>query len=92
MQSLYINLLGRTGGPDELTSWYSQIQTLGLAGIANGFLTSQEYRGDSVSGDIAAFLHRPATATEVGNFIATQTDLLGLEAAVLSTQEYFTNG
>jgi hypothetical protein len=92
VQSLYINLLGRTGGSDELASWYSQIQTLGLAGIANGFLTSQEYRGDSVSGDIATFLHRPATATEVGNLIATQTDLLGLEAAVLSTQEYFTNG
>jgi len=92
VQSLYINLFGRTGGPDELAGWYSQIQTLGLAGIANGFLTSQEYRGDSVSGDIAAFLHRPATATEVGNFIVTQTDLLGLEAAVLSTQEYFTNG
>ena len=92
VQSLYINILGRTGSPNELASWYARIQTLGLAGIANGFLTSQEYRADSVSADIAAFLHRPAAATELGNFIAMHTDLFGLETAVLSTPEYFTNG
>ena len=92
VQSLYINILGRTGSPNELASWYARIQAIGLVGIANGFLTSQEYRADSVSADIAAFLHRPAAATELGNFIAMHTDLLGLETAVLSTPEYFTNG
>jgi hypothetical protein len=91
VQSLYINLLGRTGSAAELALWNNDIQTVGLAGIANAFLTSQEYRADNVSADFTSFLHRPPSPTEISAFVAMPTDLLGIEAAILSSQECFTN-
>jgi hypothetical protein len=89
VQSLYINLLGRTGSASELAAWNSQIQTLGLAGIANSFLTSQEFRADNVNADFASFIHSPPSATQLSNFVGLPTDLLGIEAAILSTQDCF---
>ncbi|HEV3079110.1 MAG TPA: hypothetical protein VGY66_05000 [Gemmataceae bacterium] len=91
VQSLYINLLGRTGSAAELALWNNDIQPLGLAGIANAFLTSQEYRADNVTADFATFLHRPPSPPEISAFVAMPTDLLGIEAAILSSQECFTN-
>jgi Domain of unknown function (DUF4214) len=89
VQSLYINILGRTGSAGELAAWNNQIQTLGLAGIANGFLTSQEFRSDNVNTDFASFIHSPPSATQLTNFVGLPTDLLGIEAAILSTQQCF---
>jgi hypothetical protein len=89
VQSLYINLLGRTGSAAELAGWDSQVQALGLAGIANDFLTSQEYRADNVIADFASFLHRPPSPAAINNFVGLPTDLLGIEAAILSSQECF---
>jgi len=91
VQSLYINLLGRTGNASELAAWHNQIQTVGLAGIANEFLSAQEYRADNVNMDFASFLHRPPLASETSTFVNMQTDLLGIEAAILSSPECFTN-
>src|SRR5262249_28869690 len=48
VQSLYINILGRTGSTTELANWNNNIQTLGLTGIANGFSFSTEYRASNV--------------------------------------------
>jgi Domain of unknown function (DUF4214) len=87
VQSLYLNLLGRTGSAAELALWNNDIQTLGLAGIANAFLTSQEYRADNLRTDFAGFLHRPPSPTETSAFVGMSADLLGIEAAVLSSQE-----
>jgi hypothetical protein len=89
VQSLYINLLGRTGSASELAAWNSQIQTLGLAGIANGFLLSGEYRADNVNADFAGFIHSPPSSTQISNFVGLPTDLLGIEAAILSSQDCF---
>jgi hypothetical protein len=91
VQSLYINLLGRTGSTSELAAWDSQIHTLGLAGIVNGFLTSQEYRADNVIADFDSFLHRPPSPAAINNFVGLPTDLLGIEAAILTSQECFNN-
>jgi hypothetical protein len=91
VQSLYINLLGRTGSAAELALWNNTIQTLGLAGIANAFLTSQEYRGDNVSADFQQFLHRSPSPTETSAFVGMSTDLFGIEAAILSSGECFSN-
>jgi hypothetical protein len=91
VQSLYLNLLGRTGSAAELAIWNNTIQTLGLAGIANGFLTSQEYRGDNVASDFTSFLHRPPSAAETSAFAGMATDLLSIEAAILSSPECFSN-
>ncbi|HEV3079111.1 MAG TPA: DUF4214 domain-containing protein [Gemmataceae bacterium] len=91
VQSLYINLLGRTGSAAELAPWNNGIQALGLAGIGNAFLTSQEYRADNVTADFATFLHRPPSPTEISQYAGSATDLLGIEAAILSTPECFSN-
>jgi hypothetical protein len=91
VQSLYINLLGRTGSAAELALWNNSIQTLGLAGIASAFLTSQEYRGDNVAADFQLFLHRSPSPAETSAFVGMSADLLGIEAAILSSQECFSN-
>jgi hypothetical protein len=91
VQSLYLNLLGRTGSSAELALWNNSIQTLGLTGIANAFLTSQEYRGDNVNADFQLFLHRSPSPTEISAFVNMPADLLGIEAAILSSQECFSN-
>jgi hypothetical protein len=92
VQSLYINILGRTGSATELAFWDNQVQSIGLAGIANAFVLSQEYRNDNVIGDFQTFLHRSPKANELSAFAGLPTDFLGLEAAVLNTQEAFVNG
>jgi hypothetical protein len=88
VQSLYINVLGRTGGANELAFWNNNIQTLGLSGIATGFVGSQEYRTDSINADFQTFLHRPVFPSEISTFAALHTDLLGLEVAILGTPAY----
>jgi hypothetical protein len=89
VQSLYINLLGRTGSAAELAAWDNQIPTLGLAGIANGFLTSPEYRADNVSANFNNFLHRAPSSTDINTFVNMPTNLLGIEAIILSSPECF---
>jgi hypothetical protein len=88
VQSLYINILGRTGSAFELAFWDNQIQAIGLAGIANAFVTSQEYKNDNINADFETYLHRPVFPSELSSFGAMQTDLLSLEAAILSTPAY----
>jgi hypothetical protein len=85
VQSLYINLLGRTGNAAELAFWDNQIQTIGLAGVANGFVLSQEYRNDNINADFQTSVHRPGFPSDFNTFGPLQTDLLGLEAAILSS-------
>jgi hypothetical protein len=93
VQSLYINILGRTGASSELAGWNNQIQTIGLTGIANGFSMSTEYRFNTVFSNFVTFLHRTPPASEVNSFITNMHgDLLTLEADVLVSAEFFTNG
>jgi hypothetical protein len=91
VQSLYLNLLGRTGSSAELALWNNDIQALGLAGIASAFLTAQEYRGENVIADFTSFLHRSPSPAETSAFAGTSLDLLGIEAAILSSQECSVN-
>jgi hypothetical protein len=92
VQSLYINILGRTGDANELAGWNNQIQKLGLAGIANGFTGSVENRTDTLDSYFQTFLHRAPTTTETNTFVNSSADLLSMEGAVLSLPEYFSNG
>ena len=92
VQSLYINILGRTGHRPELAGWNNRIQQLGLGGIASGFTGSNENRTNSLTSNFQVFLHRNPTAAEVNALVGSGADLLSLEAAVLSLPEYFTNG
>jgi hypothetical protein len=92
VQSLYLNILGRTGSSAELAAWYSNIQSLGLRGIANGFVTSPENRLNTLRGYFQTFLHRTPADSELTPIISLPLDLLSLEALVLSSTEYFANG
>jgi hypothetical protein len=92
VQSLYINVLGRTASSAELANWNNQITTLGLTGIANGFSFSQEYRSNYVTSFFIQFLHRVPSPAEVQAVVAMQGDILSLEVFILSSPEYFNNG
>jgi hypothetical protein len=92
VQSLYINILGRTGSASELAGWNSQLQQLGLGGIASGFTQSAENRADTVLALFETFLHRVPGTAETSAFVNSSADFLSLEAMVLSSPEYFANG
>jgi hypothetical protein len=94
VQSLYLNILGRTGSSDELAAWNNNIQNLGgLTGIANAFVHSTENRLNTVRSDFQTFLHRTPSVTELIPLAsATALDLLALQGVVLSSPEFFANG
>jgi hypothetical protein len=92
VQSLYINILGRTGAASELAGWNSQLQQLGLGGIASGFTQSAENRADTVLALFKTFLHRVPGTAETSALVNSSSDFLSLEAMVLSSPEYFANG
>jgi hypothetical protein len=92
VQSLYINILGRTGSASELAGWNSQLQQLGLGGIASGFTQSAENRADTVLALFQTFLHRVPGTAETSALVNSSADLLSLEGMVLSSSEFFTNG
>ncbi len=92
VQSLYINILDRTGAANELAGWNNLIQQLGLGGIANSFIESAENRSIMLNTYFQTFLHRAPTTVELNIFVNSSADLLSLEGMVLSLPEYFTNG
>jgi hypothetical protein len=92
VQSLYMNILGRTGSADELALWNNNIQSLGLTGVANGFVHSTENRLNTARSDFQMFLHRTPTNTELAPLANGSLDLLSLEGVVLSSAEFFGNG
>ena len=92
VQSLYINIFGRTGGASELAFWNNNIKALGIAGIANGFVQSAENRTSAITGFFQTLLHRSPTPTEISTLVSSSPDLLSVEAALLSTAEFFNNG
>lgn len=92
VQALYLLTLHRTGNSAELASWYSVLPSLGLRGVAAAFTTSAENRYHEVADDFQRLLHRPASAGDLSSFAGSPADLLTLEAAVLSSGEFFTNG
>jgi hypothetical protein len=92
VQSLYINILGRTGSSSELAGWNNQLQTLGLVGVANGFTGSTENRDNTVIADYETYLHRAPTPREEGGMAGSSQDLLTFAVDIQSTSEFFTNG
>jgi predicted outer membrane repeat protein len=105
VQSLYTNLLGRTGSSSEVNGWLNLLPTLGRAGVATAFLNSPEYRNLEVQqlyGFTAApaaavaslfpnLLHRTGapTTAEVNFWVNSGLDILRLEASFAGSPEYF---
>ncbi len=89
VQSLYINILGRTGSASELAFWNNQLQTLGLSGVANGFTGSAENRQNTAIADYETYLYRAPRAAEESALVNSSKDLLEFAVFVESTSEFF---
>lgn len=102
VRALYDLLLRRTAGTNELDYWHSRLPALGRSAVASDFLTSQEFRADTVrtlygQPSITPLPFFPnllkrqnaPTATEVVFWVGSSLDLLGLETAFGGSNEYF---
>jgi hypothetical protein len=94
VQSLYQNLLQRPGSNAEVGGWLAVLPQLGRTGVAQAFLSSQEYRYLEVVDDYTQLLDRtqPPGAVEVNGWVGTGLDLLMIDARIASSPEYQTNG
>src|SRR5262249_1273947 len=93
VQSLYMNILGRTGSQAEVAQWNNNIANLGgLTGIANAFVHSTENRLNTLRADFETYLHRVPPNTELMPLVSAPLDSLALERMVLSSPEFFANG
>jgi hypothetical protein len=72
VESLYVNLLGRTADPAEVAGWVSALNTGALtrAQVASGFLSSNESYKLAVDNDYTIFYHRPADAVGEAGWIS----------------------
>jgi hypothetical protein len=92
VQSLYQNLLHRTGSTAEINGWVNQLPALGRAGLAQTLLWSQEFRGWEVGDDYTQLLHRTPAAGEVSGWAGSGLDLLTLDAVFAGSLEFQGNG
>jgi hypothetical protein len=94
VESLYQNLLHRTGDVSEVLGWLGQLPQLGRAGVAQAFLSSQEYREWEVGDDYAHLLHRtaPPSAAEVDGWASSGMDILTIDAFIAASPEFQANG
>jgi hypothetical protein len=92
VQSLYQNLLHRTGSTAEVNGWVAKLPQLGRASVAHGFLLSQEYRTDEVSDDYTWFLHRAGSAAEINSWVNGGNDLLTIDSLFAGSTEFQQNG
>jgi hypothetical protein len=92
VQSLYQNLLHRTGSTAEVNAWVAQLPQLGRAGVAQKFLLSQEFRADEVSDDYTQLLHRTPSTAELNGWVNSGKDLLTIDALFAASQEFQVDG
>jgi hypothetical protein len=93
IQALFIDVLGRTGNTAELASWNPIIQEPGGFQLAaTVFAQAPENRLNAATADVRTFLHRTPSATERDGLVSAGGSLLGIELAVLSSNEFYTNG
>jgi hypothetical protein len=95
VQALYLLLLNRTASSGEVNAWLGILPSIGRSGVATGFLTGTEYRGDVVTllyG--SALLDRPVppSSAEVNGWVNSGLDLLAIETLFASGTEYFLDG
>jgi hypothetical protein len=92
VQSLYQNLLHRTGSTAEVNGWVAQLPQLGRAGLAQDSLLSQEYRADEVNDDYTHLLHRTPSTAEVNSWVSSGKDLLSIDTLFAASQEFQMEG
>jgi hypothetical protein len=94
VQSLFPNLLHRTGSTAEVGGWVAALPQLGRSGVAQQLLSSQEFRDWEVGDDYAQLLHRaqPPSAAEVGEWVGGGLDILAIDALMAASAEFQQNG
>src|SRR5262249_438833 len=92
IQSLYNNLLGRNAAAAEVQGWVSALASIGRTGAINAFVTSPEFRTNSVNQFFVTLLHRPPSSTELSAQVNSGQDLLTIKIGIVSLAEYFTDG
>jgi hypothetical protein len=108
VESLYVDLLGRTAGASDVSGWVGQLAAIGETGVINGVLTSTEFRYDvasqlygaapapatSVVSLLPLALHRPSQppASTITTWANQDLPILTIENDFMSTTEFFTNG
>jgi hypothetical protein len=92
VQSLYLNILHRTGSAAELAGWNNALPQLGLAGVAAGFTGSFENRVNTATGFYQDLLGRTPQFAEAASLASANGDLLTLEADLLASGDYYANG
>jgi hypothetical protein len=92
VQSLYQNLLHRTPSTAEVNSYLALLPQVGRAGVAAGFLSSPEFRGDEVMDDYIQLLHRTPSPAEVNGWVGSNLDLLSIDAFFAASPEFQFDG
>jgi hypothetical protein len=94
VQSLYQNLLHRTGSNAEVSQWVALLPQLGRAGVVQGFLSAPEFRAWEVGDDYTQLLDRtqPPSAAEVNGWVGSGLDLLTIDTLFATSPEYQANG
>jgi hypothetical protein len=92
VQTLFNNILGRSGQLDELNQWVAQIATIGTTGVSNDLIHSEESYTRIVDGFYIRFLGRQADPSGetawVNEFLAGAT-MEQVAAGFVGSAEYY---
>ncbi len=92
IRKLFLDLLGRPAGGNEVSLWEQSLRAVGRGGVAWLVLESQEYRDKYVTNLYQTLLMRSPSAAEVAAWALSPFDLTSLEVLIASSQEFFNNG
>jgi hypothetical protein len=90
VRSLYQVVLGRTAADWEAAYWLDRLPQLGAAGVAQGFLRSEEYRTDLAESCYNVLLHRPADAG-LDYWVFSDLDMTAMRVGFEASPEFFAN-
>lgn len=82
VQAMYTLLLGRTGSSADVTAWVGSLNQSGASAVANGFLTSIEYRTRLFDGYYTSILHRQADAPGLAGWVHSGLETVTVRAAI----------
>lgn len=87
--ALYQQILGRSPTASEVGAW-RQVETIsGREAVAQGFLGSDEWRGQIVHGFYENLLGRNGSAAEVAAWVHTGQDIATMEIGFMGSVEFF---
>jgi hypothetical protein len=89
--ALYLLLLNRSPGANEVAGWVNQIPQIGVAGVALDIEHTTEYRSDQVTGYYKLLLHRAPDMAGLMGWVNSSQDLRTIRVGIEGTTEFATN-